>query len=78
MIRLIDDIDLYGDVSDFISPICTACIHLRVTAENTCDAFPAGIPDEIWSGEDDHTKPFPGDKGIMFEQNPKQPRRAGE
>tara|TARA_R100000049_G_C1921140_1_gene66390 strand:- start:28 stop:186 length:159 start_codon:yes stop_codon:yes gene_type:complete len=32
-----------------------------------CDAFPKGIPEEIGSGEHDHTKPFKGDNGIRFE-----------
>ena len=32
-----------------------------------CEAFPDGIPKEIAFGDWDHTKPFPGDKGILFE-----------
>ena len=33
-----------------------------------CDAFPNGIPEEIFIlGESDHTKPFKGDNGIRFE-----------
>jgi len=34
-----------------------------------CRAFQFGegaIPREIWLGENDHTKPFPGDHGIRF------------
>jgi len=34
----------------------------------SCDAFPAGIPDEIINGSHDHKKPFPNDQGIRFEK----------
>ncbi len=53
------------------SPVCGKCKHLRSMAFHTCDAFPEefpnGIPDDIWEGEDDHTKPRDGDHGIRFE-----------
>jgi hypothetical protein len=32
-----------------------------------CKAFSKGIPEEILTGEHDHTKPFKGDGGITFE-----------
>jgi len=33
-----------------------------------CDAFPAGIPEEILSGRDKHEKPYPGDGGVRYEK----------
>ena len=44
---------------------CISCKHYLMAVE--CRAFPAGIPIEIFTGEYDHTKPFAGDGGIMFE-----------
>ncbi|MGB9866725.1 MAG: hypothetical protein ACPLPR_02300 [Bacillota bacterium] len=32
-----------------------------------CDAFPQGIPDDIFFEYFDHRKPYPGDGGIRFE-----------
>lgn len=52
-------------------PICMQCKHLIKPPPGEfgfkCDAFPDGIPEEIFSGEVEHTKPYPGDHGIMFE-----------
>ena len=37
--------------------ICFKCKHFR-RFEGGCDAFPDGIPDEIISGENEHSKPL--------------------
>ena len=64
-----DSITLDGDA--LITPyslVCTFCAHLRDSELRTCDAFPNGIPREIWLEENDHRKPYLGDNGIQFEQ----------
>jgi hypothetical protein len=51
-----------------ISPVCWWCSRLRENGvDRECDAFPGGIPSEIWEGETDHRVPFSGDQGIRFE-----------
>ncbi len=51
---------------------CTACTHLDRQAEQNphCDAFPSGIPEEIWTNEVAHTTSYPGDHGIHLELIP--------
>lgn len=55
------------------SEICSKCKHWNVDESesiqdgNICDAFPDGIPDEIWLGKNGHKKPYKGDHGIQFE-----------
>lgn len=53
-------IELYSDV-------CCKCKYLIDIRDQTCKAFPRGIPNEIWLGTNDHTKPYKGDQGIQFE-----------
>ena len=51
---------------------CTACTHLdrQVDVSHLCNAFPDGIPDEIWVNEVMHTRGYPGDHGIHLELIP--------
>ncbi len=51
------------------APQCVDCSHfLDLIEKPKCEAYPDGIPDEIWDGDFDHRKPFAGDDGIMFEK----------
>lgn len=51
-----------------VNLVCFQCKHLRIF-EGGCDAFPDGIPDEITSGENEHSKPLPNQgNDIVFEQ----------
>lgn len=55
------------DVSP-VSDICWDCKNFNGDdpAARICSAFPKGIPLPIWNGENDHTKNYPGDNGILF------------
>ncbi len=56
-------------------PICGGCTHLHGDLlDPKCDAFPAGIPNEILLSKADHRQPYVGDKGIRFD--PKTPQDA--
>lgn len=50
------------------APLCVECKHLHHGLMGwKCDAYPDGIPDEIFWGDVDHHKPYEGDHGIQFE-----------
>lgn len=49
-----------------LSKICCTCSHIYSAGAHTCAAFPRGIPEEIWSGRNKHTSPYPGDHGIQY------------
>jgi hypothetical protein len=44
---------------------CLGCKHFHVN--DTCEAFPEGIPPVILTGRYDHKENYPGDQGITFE-----------
>lgn len=50
---------------------CLWCLHIA-SDNRSCKAFPDGIPDEIYFGDFNHRKPYPGDNGIQFESRKKQ------
>lgn len=54
-----------------LPPQCLLCTHLRSpltgAPEQTCDAYPDGIPDGIWNNHADHRQPQDGDQGITWE-----------
>jgi hypothetical protein len=52
------------------SPQCYACAHFDRDApprEFRCGAYPDGIPVPIQANKHDHSKPYPGDHGILYE-----------
>lgn len=59
-------IDKDSDVPLY-SPVCSLCRHVQVDEMRKCAAFSDDIPLEIWKGQNDHRKPYPGDHGIQFE-----------
>lgn len=55
-----------------ISPMCVDCILLyNHGIERACEAFPQGIPDEIWIGTVSHRRPYQGDGGLTYSQRSK-------
>lgn len=51
---------------------CRVCKHFL--GDRKCLAFPESIPDDLWSGENSHHEPYPGDQGyrhaLRFEEFP--------
>lgn len=62
---IIDDTDAFEGIPP---EACTYCKHILSIGSRKCKAFKDKIPDKIWSGENDHKKPYPGDHGIQFEK----------
>jgi len=53
-----------GDIPVHLSSQCLQCKRLRTGL--VCEAFPAGIPEAIRTGNWDHSEPFDGDGGVRF------------
>ena len=50
-----------------LPPICLYCVRFRPNSPGlTCDAFPDGIPEAIWTLQADHHQPYSGDHGIRY------------
>lgn len=69
------------DMKVNINPInrqCWACVHWY-EGERACAAYPGAergaedIPYAIWANRFDHRFPYPGDDGVVFEQDPDKP-----
>lgn len=57
---------------------CGACAHFRSPFSRPdgdfsggpfCEAFTAGIPDEVFGNQHDHRQPIAGDHGVRWESN---------
>lgn len=53
---------------------CDTCARLRSwksTGQPTasCEAFPGGIPDAVWTNTYDHRQEVAGDQGVRWESN---------
>jgi hypothetical protein len=60
-----------------LSQICVFCKHFGRDVANdrpTCDAYPDGIPDDIYLNGADHRMSQPGDHGIHFEYGDRAPK----
>lgn len=64
-------------MTSYPAPMCLSCRHFdfstprEVGGRPECAAFPEGIPDAIfWESRIDHRKPWPGDHGTRFSQDP--------
>lgn len=63
-----------------VPPVCAYCKHFKRneylethnhrTPIKRCTAFPTKIPKTIWTAQDLHKEPYPGDRGIQFEPAP--------
>lgn len=50
-----------------LEPICFKCKHFNIETSK-CAAFEKDIPEEILTGDNDHSKPLPGQgNDIIFE-----------
>src|SRR5688500_6505094 len=55
------------EAGDVRTAVCFHCAHFQ--GNRSCHAFTYEIPNEVWSGENDHTKQIDGDQGILFKSH---------
>ena len=61
-------ITIDSDVLPVYSMVCCRCVHLTSMLRRRCAAFPEGVPEAIWVGDNKHKRPVEGDHGIRFEK----------
>jgi len=54
---------------------CLTCRHY-ILYDNSCDAYPSGIPDEVFTERISHKKNIKGDRGIKWEARPEMKNNA--
>lgn len=47
---------------------CKNCTHYLQNKQ--CKAFPEGIPEVLWSGDNLHRTPYEGDNGVLYSPKP--------
>ena len=45
---------------------CATCVRRNMENTLICEAFPMGIPEVIFRGDNLHIEPFPGDHGLKY------------
>jgi len=60
---------MLGPLSQCVT--CTRMLSWMVTGQPaaSCEAFPGGIPDAVWTNTYDHRQEMPGDHGLRWESN---------
>ena len=63
--------EVVGDMPVTMSEQCATCKNW--THALRCRAYPGNIPEAILAGKHDHTTPFEGDGGILYDPIPTPP-----